>query len=108
MPNIMLPLIRKVVPSLIAQDIVGVQPMTGPTGSVFNVKHTWMDAYTVITHEYFNIPEGYVVVEVNREISTWIESMAIHMWKPADGTRLRSCYTISGPLYTMLVLKYSA
>lgn len=30
-----LPMMRRVVPQLIAQDICGVQPMTGPTGTIF-------------------------------------------------------------------------
>ena len=34
--KIILPLIRKIVPSLIANDIVGVQPMSSPTGGVFS------------------------------------------------------------------------
>lgn len=32
--KIRLPMIHKVVPGLIASDLVGVQPMTGPVGSV--------------------------------------------------------------------------
>ena len=34
-PKILIPAIRKVVPGLIAQQIVGVQPMTSDAGSVF-------------------------------------------------------------------------
>lgn len=33
--KVLMPMIRKVIPGLIAQQIVGVQPMTGPTGRVF-------------------------------------------------------------------------
>jgi len=35
--KILIPKIRQVIPSLIAQDICSVQPMTGPTGSVFSM-----------------------------------------------------------------------
>lgn len=35
--KISLPLIRKTFPSLVASDIVGVQPMSGPTGMVFKM-----------------------------------------------------------------------
>lgn len=37
--NIMMPLIQKLMPSLIAQQIIGVQPMTGPTGSIFTMRY---------------------------------------------------------------------
>lgn len=36
--KILMPLIRRVLPSLIASDIMGVQPMTGPTGNIFKLK----------------------------------------------------------------------
>lgn len=32
---LLLPIIRNVMPNIIAQDIVGVSPMTGPSGSIF-------------------------------------------------------------------------
>ena len=33
-----IPIIKKVIPSMIAADIVGVQPMTGPSGLIFAMK----------------------------------------------------------------------
>ena len=36
--SIILPIIRKTMPAMIAQDIVGVQPMTGPVGEIFKIK----------------------------------------------------------------------
>ncbi len=36
--KILIPMIRKTLPSLIAADICGVQPMTGPTGLIFSMK----------------------------------------------------------------------
>ena len=36
--SIILPIIRKIMPAMIAQDIVGVQPMTGPVGEIFKTK----------------------------------------------------------------------
>lgn len=41
--TINLPLIRKVLPSLIAADIVSVQPMTEPVG-IFKMKVTYVDS----------------------------------------------------------------
>jgi hypothetical protein len=36
--GILLPMIRKVIPTLIAREIVGVQPMTGPVGQIFSIR----------------------------------------------------------------------
>ena len=36
--NIIIPMIRRVMPNIIASSIVNVQPMTGPIGNVFTVK----------------------------------------------------------------------
>jgi hypothetical protein len=36
--QILIPMIRQVYPSLIAQQILGVQPMTGPTGEIFTMR----------------------------------------------------------------------
>jgi hypothetical protein len=40
-PDVILPLIRRVMPSIIAQDIIGVSPMTGPTGSIFAMRSNY-------------------------------------------------------------------
>ena len=36
--NLLLPLIRKALPSLIAQSVIGVQPMTTQTGAMFGLR----------------------------------------------------------------------
>ena len=36
--KVLLPLIRRVMPDIIANDILGVQPMTGPAGAIFGMK----------------------------------------------------------------------
>ena len=50
MSKILIPTIRRVTPETLAQDIIGVQPMTGPAGSVYtmrtrygDIKRTWKD-----------------------------------------------------------------
>jgi hypothetical protein len=37
--KVMLPLIRRVMPSVIANELVGVQPMTGPVGQIHTLTH---------------------------------------------------------------------
>lgn len=36
--SILIPLIRRTMPSIIAQDIIGVSPMTGPIGQIFTLR----------------------------------------------------------------------
>ena len=36
--QILIPLIRRVMPSIIANDIIGVSPMTGPVGQIFSMR----------------------------------------------------------------------
>ena len=36
---VLLPMIRKLMPKVIAYDLVGVQPMTGPVGNVFTMRY---------------------------------------------------------------------
>ena len=38
--SVILPMIRKIVPSLIAADLIGVQPMTGPVGELYTIRYT--------------------------------------------------------------------
>ena len=37
--SVLIPLIRRVAPTAIANSILGVQPMTGPVGRLFNLKY---------------------------------------------------------------------
>lgn len=60
MNKILIPLIRNIVPKLIAQDIVGVQPMTASTAQVFS----WHGEDTkdrIITGEDFTYKQPYWV-----------------------------------------------
>lgn len=42
--KIILPMVRRIIPGTIATEIVGVQPMTGPTGLVFSLRFTYKNA----------------------------------------------------------------
>jgi hypothetical protein len=42
--KVMLPLIRRVMPSVIANEILGVQPMTGPVGQIHTLRVRYADA----------------------------------------------------------------
>ena len=38
--KILMPLIRKMMPNIIAHDIIGVQPMTGPQSNILSIRKT--------------------------------------------------------------------
>lgn len=46
-----LPNLRKVMPSIIADDIVGVQPMSMPSGLIFSMKHRYNIPVQFISYE---------------------------------------------------------
>jgi len=51
---ILISLVRRAMPSLIAYDICGVQPMTGPTGLIFAMKARYTSQATSATEALFN------------------------------------------------------
>ena len=51
---ILISLVRRAMPNLVAYDICGVQPMTGPTGLIFAMKSRYGDGATSSTEALFN------------------------------------------------------
>lgn len=47
---ILISLVRRAMPKLIAYDVAGVQPMSGPTGLIFAMKATYADRATEALH----------------------------------------------------------
>lgn len=45
--KLILPMIRRIIPGTIATELVGVQPMTGPTGLVFSLRFVYKNTGTV-------------------------------------------------------------
>ena len=89
-------------PKVIAQDIVGVQPM--------GIEIPKWKSVPV----YEPVPDGYVVIDANREISTWIEEQALYMWKHGELQTLDILrrgfydrYIISEELLSWLTLRWS-
>lgn len=39
--SIIIPMIRKIIPGMIARNIAGVQPMTSPAGSIFALRYVY-------------------------------------------------------------------
>tara|TARA_R110000796_G_scaffold143706_2_gene260363 strand:+ start:2269 stop:3300 length:1032 start_codon:yes stop_codon:yes gene_type:complete len=44
--RVILPVIRRVMPTVIANELVGVQPLTGPVGQIHTLRVRYSDAYT--------------------------------------------------------------
>jgi hypothetical protein len=49
--KIVMPMIRRIIPGTIASEVVGVQPMTGPTGLIFSMRYVYKNAATLPTGE---------------------------------------------------------
>ena len=47
--RVILPVIRRVMPTVIANELVGVQPMTGPVGQIHTLRVRYSD--TMMTHQ---------------------------------------------------------
>jgi hypothetical protein len=67
--RVILPVIRRVLPTVIANELVGVQPMTGPVGQIHTLRVRYSDSFTGATGDSttageealspFKIAEGY-------------------------------------------------
>ena len=47
--KVILPVIRRVMPTVIANELVGVQPMTGPVGQIHTLRVRYADAFDDVT-----------------------------------------------------------
>lgn len=45
--KIMMPMIRRIIPGTIATELVGVQPLTGPTGLIFSMRYVYKNSATL-------------------------------------------------------------
>jgi hypothetical protein len=78
--RVILPVIRRVMPTVIANELVGVQPMTGPVGQIHTLRVRYADAFastagtsTVAGEEAlspFKIAEGYSGAATDKAAST--------------------------------------
>lgn len=108
--GILLPLIRRVMPTMIAHQILGVQPMTGPTGSIFGTRRPKFERLNIDQYQddELLVPEGYCVVDVDTQVYRWVSEQPIHLWKVAD--RLTFSHLdrmiIADGLYTALALRW--
>ena len=116
MKSVLLPVIKNLDPTILANDIVGVQPMTGNVGQAFslNMKKLKTPSYFVIEEsldDFPHVPDGHVVIDADVIVGPWIEEQPIHMWKQVDGYNsglsARDRYIISEELLTWLHMRWS-
>ncbi|RKZ85384.1 MAG: hypothetical protein DRQ39_07225 [Gammaproteobacteria bacterium] len=60
-----IPKMRAMLPQLIANDIVGVQPMQSPSGSIFNMKYTYIFGTVTITDSGITVCDGEEDIPLN-------------------------------------------
>lgn len=74
--SVILPVIRKVMPNIIANDILSVQPMTANMTNPFTKKWERVGIDVPTDKWVYNIR--------SQEIRTWVEEQPAHMWKFYD------------------------
>ena len=115
--NLSIPVLRKLMPKTIAQDIVGVQPMT-TMSPVFTVKHGKVSFHNYIMVENQNECVLYdtpgcthYAVDVKPEVKKWLLEQPVHMWKPAEETEdchlFYDRYIISEELLSWMTLRWT-
>ena len=106
--GILIPIIRRIMPTLIAHQIVGVQPMTGPTGSIFGTRRPKFERLDIdVYDDAIPVPDGYCVVDVNLQVCEWIREQPIHLWKYVNSDSfIRDRIVIADDLYTALALRW--
>lgn len=101
--NVLVPLLRKLVPTLLAQDILGVQPM------LYN--------YTLLSIETVDDVKWYRVRVPTSEVIEWIRSQDNELWNHEDfgvyeqGQNLRELggikFVLHERLYTIFALRWA-
>jgi hypothetical protein len=73
---VLLPILKNVIPDIIASEILGVQPMTANMINPFTKKWEKIGMDMPTDKWVYNIR--------SQEIRTWIEEQPVHMWKYID------------------------
>lgn len=109
MKKIDLTSVAKQSPIITAQQIIGVQPMTGPTGQVFKMKHE----YAAIMEIDNAIVDGeqWYQIGITREIHNWLikeyKQDKDKTWVYIGPSMYRHVHDVHEKIYIMLLLKWS-
>lgn len=95
----------------IAQQIVSVQPMTGPTGQLIHtLRVRYPDAvkmreFELVDDDNFT-QEGWCLIDVSYTVADWIITNPVNQWIAVESHR-EPRYIISEELFVILALKWS-
>jgi hypothetical protein len=95
--QVLLPIIRRVMATQLANDIIGVQPMTGPAGGIFSLKPTYYPITVKLTKDHYRYflrvynrrqyhtvdyidSLGYPVVKLTRRDDGVFDAMNARVW----------------------------
>jgi hypothetical protein len=94
-----------------AQQIVSVQPMTGPTGQLIHtLRVRYPDAvkmreFELVDDDNFT-QEGWCLIDVSYTVADWIITNPVNQWIAVESHR-EPRYIISEELFVILALKWS-
>ena len=90
----LIPIIRKIIPTVVAQDIIGVQPMS----SLF-------EPYKIVNEKN---TDGTVTIDANDVVAAWIWSQPVDAWTSVGSFSWPYYrYYITQELLTLLALKWA-
>jgi len=77
--RVILPVIRRVMPTVIANDIVGVQPMTGPVGQIHTLRVRYSDTADDATagEEALSPLRSHLVIQVTKQVQMLVKQMQL-------------------------------
>ena len=102
-------MIRKVTPTMIANDIRSVQPMTAPTGKIHTLRTRYSDfvkmrQFELVVDDKFT-QEGWCLIDVSYTVADWIITNPVGQWIAVESHR-EPRYIITEELFTMLALRF--
>jgi hypothetical protein len=112
-----IPLLRKLLPTTLANKIVDVQPMPPGTSKVFGVKYgkVSFENYVMVNNQnecvlYDSTGHIYYAVDIRPTVEEWLLTQPIHMWKHAEETDdchvAYSRYIVCEELLTWMTLRW--
>ena len=108
-------ILKKAMPTTIAQDIISVQPMTAPLGRIFTVLdgRVGFSKFALANNqdECLKYPGEHYAVDIRPEVEQWLVEQGNYNWKYAEeNDDLHIAFTrviITAELYTWLIMRWS-
>lgn len=107
-PNILIPIIRKLMPNIIAQDIAGVQSMTNNVGAVFNTKTQLVPTFKTFSSSERNGSTWYHVRAYQISVMEWIREQPTDLWQEDEHDGVSGIqFHLHEKLYTAFSLRWT-